>query len=78
MNLKVEEWVKQIIGSEEEYIIGFAHLAGLVPEMYGNHHYGIVIGKKLDPKIKRFLCRPGKGEGQDNFFSRSHRRSCKK
>jgi epoxyqueuosine reductase len=51
MNLKVEEWVKQIIGSEEEYIIGFAHLAGLVPEVYGNHHYGIVIGKKLDDGI---------------------------
>ncbi|MGD2092113.1 MAG: 4Fe-4S double cluster binding domain-containing protein [Candidatus Aminicenantes bacterium] len=49
--MQIEERVKQIIGNEEEYIIGFAHLAGLVPEVYGNHHYGIVIGKKLDDRI---------------------------
>lgn len=51
MNLIVEERVKQIIGNEDEFIIGFAHLAGLLPKVYGNHHYGIVIGKKLDDRI---------------------------
>ena len=49
--MQIEERVKQIIGNEEEYIIGFANLAGLVPEVFGNHHYGIVIGKKLDDRI---------------------------
>ncbi|UCH93825.1 MAG: epoxyqueuosine reductase [Candidatus Aminicenantes bacterium] len=51
MNLNVEERVKQIIGNEDEYIIGFAHLAGLLPVEYGNHNYAIVIGKKLDDRI---------------------------
>ena len=49
--MQIEERVKQIIGNEEEYIIGFVHLAGLVPEGYGDHRYGIVIGKKLDDSI---------------------------
>lgn len=49
--MQIEERVKQIIGKEDEHIIGFADLAGLVPEVYGNHHYGIVIGKKLDNRI---------------------------
>lgn len=49
--MQIEERVKQIIGDEEEYIIGFANLAGLVSEVYGNYHYGIVIGKKLDDRI---------------------------
>jgi epoxyqueuosine reductase len=51
MNLDVEERVKKLIGNEEEYIMGFADLSGLLPEIYGNHTYGIVIGRKLDNRI---------------------------
>ena len=51
MNLNVEERVTQLIGSEAEYIMGFADLSGLLPEIYGHHTFGIVIGKKLDNRI---------------------------
>ncbi len=54
MKPDLEERIKQIIGNDgnvEDYIIGFAGLAGLLPEKFSRHPYGIVIGKKLDPKI---------------------------
>jgi len=35
----------------EEFIYGFADLRNIIDESFGNYHYGISIGKKLDDKI---------------------------
>ena len=49
--MHIEERIKQIIGDNERYIIGFANLTGLVPDNYKGFNYAVVIGKKLDDTI---------------------------
>jgi len=49
--MEIEERIKKLIGSNNEYIVGFAHLGHLLPEKYGDHCYAIVIGKKLEKSI---------------------------
>jgi len=49
--MRVEERIKEIIGKNEQFIMGFANLSGLLPENYESCNYAIVIGKKLDDGI---------------------------
>jgi epoxyqueuosine reductase QueG len=49
--MKIETHIKQLIGNEDEFIVGFANLSGLLPQKYAGHNYAVVIGKKLDDSI---------------------------
>lgn len=47
----VEDRIKAIVSNEDEYILGFADLRGLLDDKFQGQDYGIVIGMKLNQKI---------------------------
>ena len=53
-NLYEEEYIEKEIKSlidEENYLVGFADMTGLIPDRYKEHNYAIVAGKKLDNRV---------------------------
>lgn len=51
----IEDRIKAIVSDEDEYILGFADLRGLLDEKFNGHDYGIVIGMRLNQKIMDLL-----------------------
>jgi epoxyqueuosine reductase len=50
-SLSVEDRIKAIVSDENQYVLGFADLRGLLDEKFSGHDYGIVIGMRLNQKI---------------------------
>ena len=51
MNLNPTDFIQKHIPEMDNYIVGYADLAGLLHERYAGHPYAIIIGKKLDDDI---------------------------
>jgi epoxyqueuosine reductase len=49
--LSLKDRVEAIVSDENEYILGFADLQGLLDKKFSGHDYGIVIGMRLNQKI---------------------------
>jgi epoxyqueuosine reductase len=47
----IKDRIKAIISDENQYILGFADLRGLLDKKFSGHNYGIVIGMRLNQKI---------------------------
>lgn len=47
----ISDIIERILFPREDYILGFADLRGLIDKKFGDFHYGISIGKKLDDRI---------------------------
>ncbi|MFH1336198.1 MAG: hypothetical protein ABII96_06745 [Candidatus Zixiibacteriota bacterium] len=50
-NSSIEDRIKAIVSDENQYILGFADLRGLLDEKFNGHDYAIVIGRRLNQKI---------------------------
>ena len=53
--MELEERIKKLVGSDKEYIVGYAFLGDLLPVQYGDHCYAIVIGRKLEKCVVESL-----------------------
>ncbi len=53
--LPIEDRIKAIVSDEDEYILGFADLRGLLGDKFHGHDYAIVIGMRLNQKIMDLL-----------------------
>jgi epoxyqueuosine reductase len=51
MQEKIRDRIKEIIGNDEDYIVGYADLSGLLNHRYQGKNKAIVLGKKLDDDI---------------------------
>jgi len=47
----VEDRIKAIVSDENQYVLGFADLRGLLDKKFNGHDYAIVIGRRLDEEI---------------------------
>jgi len=47
----IQDRIKAIVSDEDEFILGFADLRGLLDDKFKGHEYAIVIGMRLDDKI---------------------------
>ncbi len=47
----IEDRIKAIVSDENQYILGFADLRGLLDKKFNGHDYAIVIGMRLNQKI---------------------------
>jgi len=47
----IQDRIKAIVSKEDEYILGFADLRGLLDDKFKGHDYAIVIGRGLNEKI---------------------------
>ncbi|MFW6138084.1 MAG: epoxyqueuosine reductase [Spirochaetota bacterium] len=48
--MEIEERIKELV-PDDEYVVGFADLTGLLHKKYKNYTHAVVIGKKLDDRI---------------------------
>jgi epoxyqueuosine reductase len=49
---QIEEFIKSVVSDiENDFVVGFAYMGGLLGEKLKDYNYCIVIGKKLDYKI---------------------------
>jgi len=49
--LSIEDRIKELVSSGDEYILGFANMRGLLISKFKGFDYCIVVGKRLDNKI---------------------------
>ena len=47
----INKIIQKYTSDENDFIIGYAELAGLLHENYAGYNYGIVIGRKMDYNI---------------------------
>jgi len=51
----IQDRIKVIVSDEDEYILGFADLRGLLDKKFNGHDHAIVIGMRLNQKIMDLL-----------------------
>ena len=49
--MNIEKEIKELIPDEEEYLVGFADMTGLLVDKYKGFNFAVVTGQKLDDSV---------------------------
>ena len=49
--MSIEDRIKELVSNDDEYILGFSDMRGLINDQFKGFDFCIVIGKRLDDKI---------------------------